>query len=375
MKTKNFKRKLIVACDVDDVLMPCISKAAVEVESRLGIHISYEECKEYNFTNFPQVIRDCFFDVMAEPEFYQDQMPYDGAVNFINALLDAGHEVVIASAVPPLMMGIRSEVMLHMFPRLNPHNIMLGARKDLLHVDFLIDDAMHNIEKSPAKYPVIMARPWNQHAKGYLRANSYEEILELVEKVAAAPSDSEKPSAAGHTGMVCVVGPAGAGKTFICDELVKNPLFKKARAVTTKEAAPNDPHKQDYIPVSDEQFEEYRENDMLLELTGDGYQYGILKSEVPSIWAEGKVAVKPVDMAGANACKAEYGDRCVTVYIRRNKEDIIQAILAKDIPNEEKAQRLMNLDQEFDNELLCDFTVSNNGSLEHAVRQIMRIVG
>ena len=35
----------------------------------------------------------------------------------------------------------------------------------------------------------------------------------------------------------------------------------------------------------------------------------------------------------------------------------------------------MTLDQEMENERLCDWTVSNNGSLDHAIRQIMRIVG
>lgn len=375
MKT-NTKTKLTIALDVDDVLMPCISKAAVTVGERLGIRISYEECVAYNFTNFPKDIAACFFEVMAEPEFYQDQVPYEGAVEFINALLDAGHEVVIASAVPPLMMGIRSEVMLRMFPRLNPRNIMLGARKDLLHVDFLLDDAMHNIEKSPARYPVIMTRPWNADAEGYLRANSYEEFLELVEKVAEAPADSEKPATAGHTGLVCLVGPTGSGKTFICDELVKNPLFKKARAVTTKEKVNNDQHGKDYIIVTDEQFAKYQKNGALLGVTDHGdYKHGILKSEIPAIWAKGKVAIKPVDMAGAEACKTEYGDRCVTVYIRRNKQDIIQAILERDISNESKAEQLLRLEQEFDNELLCDWTVSNNGSLDHAVQQVMRIVG
>ena len=43
--------------------------------------------------------------------------------------------------------------------------------------------------------------------------------------------------------------------------------------------------------------------------------------------------------------------------------------------NADKTLRLMTLDQEMENERLCDWTVSNNGSLDHAIRQIMRIVG
>ena len=47
---------------------------------------------------------------------------------------------------------------------------MLGSRKDLLHVDFLLDDADYNIASSPAKYPVLFTRPWNKSMEGFLRA-------------------------------------------------------------------------------------------------------------------------------------------------------------------------------------------------------------
>lgn len=73
--------------------------------------------------------------------------------------------------------------------------------------------------------------------------------------------------------------------------------------------------------------------------------------------------------------KAVYGEQCVSVFVRRSKEDIVLALLERDISNADKTLRLMTLDQEMENERLCDWTVSNNGSLDHAIRQIMRIVG
>ena len=41
--------------------------------------------------------------------------------------------------------------------------------------------------------------------------------------------------------MICLVGPSASGKSFICDELVKNPLFRKVKALTTRPPRLTDP--------------------------------------------------------------------------------------------------------------------------------------
>ena len=254
---------------------------------------------------------------------------------------------------------------------------MLGSRKDLLHVDFLLDDAVANISSSPAKYPVIFTRPWNRSEEGFLRAANYQEFIKLVEAVSLAPAaDGPKLGAAGHPGMICLVGPSASGKSFICDELVRNPLFRKVRAMTTRLPRADGSDAEEYRFVSDQEFEAEVQSGNLVEHTVyAGYSYAIAKQEVESIWAEGRIAIKPVDIHGATACKAAFGEQCVSVFVRRNKEEIIAALLERDIPNEEKTRRLLTLEQEMENERLCDWTVSNNGSLDHAIRQIMRIVG
>lgn len=254
---------------------------------------------------------------------------------------------------------------------------MLGSRKDLLHVDFLLDDAVSNISGSPAKYPVIFTRPWNRSEEGFLRAADYQEFINLVEAVSLAPAaDGPKLGAAGHPGMICLVGPSASGKSFICDELVRNPLFRKIRAMTTRPPRSDGSDASEYIFVSEQEFEAAVQSGSLVEHTVyAGHSYAIAKHEIESIWAEGRIAIKPVDIYGATACKSAFGDQCVSVFVRRSKEDIIAALLERDIPNEEKTRRLLTLEQEMDNERLCDWTVSNNGSLDHAIRQIMRIVG
>ena len=128
--------------------------------------------------------------------------------------------------------------------------------------------------------------------------------------------------------------------------------------------------------MSESEFKAAIDDGSLVEhTTYAGHGYAIAKQEIEAIWAEGRIAIKPVDIHGAMACKAVYGEQCVSVFVRRSKEDIVLALLERDISNADKTLRLMTLDQEMENERLCDWTVSNNGSLDHAIRQIMRIVG
>ena len=52
----------------------------------------------------------------------------------------------------------------------------------------------------------------------------------------------------------------------------------------------------------------------------------------------------------------------------------MSALLERNVPNSDKAGRLLSLDAEMNNESLCDWTVSNNGTLDYAVQQILKIV-
>lgn len=368
-------RKLVIALDVDDVLFICLARAVKEAQRR-GCDVEYEQIIDYYFKNLPAETGELLLKIMQEPRFYQDQEVLPGAVEMVDELLAAGHEVIIASAVFPKLMGYRSEMLLSIFPKLNPRNIMLGARKDLLHVDFLLDDHLDNIKTSPAKYPVLFTQPWNKDAQDFLRVSSYREFIQLVEAVSLAP-EKEKRSLikAGRPGILCLVGPSASGKSFICDELVRNPMFRKVRAMATRKPRPGDMAANEYVFVNEENFLQHLASGELVESTVyNGQRYGIAKEEIEQIWHDGRIAIKPVDISGAPACKKAYGDRCATVFVRRSKEDIVNALLERDCPNADKAGRLLSLDAEMGNESLCDWTVSNNGTLDYAVQQILKIV-
>jgi len=166
-KNRENRKKLVIAIDWDNVLTLCTELACQKATER-GYPINVKDAKQYSFKNFPKETSDMLMSIFDEPDFFDSQIPYPGAVEMVEELVAAGHEVIIASAMKSDRMGIRAHQIRTFVPCVDPKNIMLGSRKDLLHVDFLLDDALSNIDSSPAKYPVVFTQPWNMAGEGYL---------------------------------------------------------------------------------------------------------------------------------------------------------------------------------------------------------------
>lgn len=71
----------------------------------------------------------------------------------------------------------------------------------------------------------------------------------------------------GHPGIICLVGRSASGKSFICDELERNPLFKKVRAMTDRAPRSNEVQGKEYLFVSQEEFRRTEGSGKLLEST------------------------------------------------------------------------------------------------------------
>ena len=180
----NRKYRLSTALDVDDLLMECTSYA---------IRLANEKYKFdppmtiYEKAHWGKLgtRADSIYPYFSDAEFYRTQPVYPEAKEFVRKLSQMT-EVYICTAVPPEFMGIRAQRIREEFPEIPADHIYMGSRKDKIHVDILFDDAMHNILNSPAKYPILMRRPWNEEATGMLAVNNYDEFLKLVRSLRKA---------------------------------------------------------------------------------------------------------------------------------------------------------------------------------------------
>lgn len=361
--------RMTTALDVDDVLLECIPYA---------IRLANEK---YNFDpplTIHEVDRwgklgtraDVIFEFFTE-EFFRTQPVIEGAKEFVRKLSQMT-EVFVCTSVYPQFMSIRAEVIMREFPEIPPENIYMASRKDKLNVDILFDDGMHNVIKSNAAYPILMRRPWNQSATGMLAVNNYDEFLKLVEVISTSYStvkdDLKNPS------IVALVGPSGSGKGEIAKILLeKEPRLEKLLSYTTIDPTSNTENDW-YNYIDKTEFFKMVDNSELFQSTMyAGHGFGSKKSDVDALIGEGKTVLTIMDICGAMSLKTCYKD-VLTIYVKRDKRELLKSILEKNSTNEDKVNRIISIDDERRNEEICDYVIENNGDCEEAADKILELL-
>ncbi|MBO5479914.1 MAG: guanylate kinase [Clostridia bacterium] len=368
----NGKFRLSTALDIDDLLMECTSYA---------IKLANEKYKFdpplsiYEITSWGKqgTRSDAIFEFFKDPDFYRTQPVYKGAKEFVKKL-STMTEVFVSTAIPPEFMGIRAKRIMEEFPEIPPDHIYMGSRKDKINVDILFDDAMHNVLRSEAQYPILMRRPWNEAATGMLAVNTYDEFLKLVEVIADSYSLRPEKYSLSEPSVVVLVGPSGSGKSKIATRVLENTdRFEKLVCYTTKDPTAVSENEW-YNYVSLETFRQMCESGEMFQSTMyAGHGYGSCKSDVEAILKKGKHVLTTMDICGAMSLKTNFRN-VITIYIERDKKALLSNILRKNSSIDDKVNRIIAIDAEKKNAEICDYVVAFD-TYENAVEQICRILG
>ncbi len=367
----NRKYKLSTALDIDDVLIECTGYAIKLANEKYKFDppLSIYEATEWG----KQGKRiDVIHEFFKDPEFYRTQPLLSGAKEFVKEL-SKRTELFVSTAIPPEFMGIRAKRIMEEFPEIPPDHIYMGSRKDKIHVDILFDDAMHNVLRSEAKYPILFRRPWNEKATGMLAVNTYEEFLRLVEEIADSYSVRPEKYAFREPSIVVLVGPSGSGKSKIATQILgKTDKFEKLVSYTTKDpTAVEENAWYNYVDLP--KFRSMCESGEMFQSTMyAGHGYGSKKSDVEKILGAGKHVLATMDICGAMSLKTHFKN-VITVYMQRDKRAILSNILKKNSTEEDKINRIIAIDFENQNARICDYVIEFS-AYEDAISELCEIL-
>ena len=361
------KYKLSTALDIDDLLMECVPYAIRLANEKYQFD---PPLTIYEVDHWGQLgtRADVIFEFFHDPEFFRTQPVIQGAREFVRKLSQMT-EVFVSTSVYPEFMSIRAQRIMEEFPEIPADHIYMGSRKDKIDVDILFDDGMHNVLKSNAAFPILMRRPWNREATGVLAVNTYDEFLKLVEVISDSYSTRHQPPSLTEPGVVVLVGPSGSGKTQIAEQLLhRSSTFERLVSYTTEQHPGQNPEQYHQVELDD--FRAMCESGELFEYTMYADRcFGSRKQDVERILNRGKHVLTVMDICGAMAMKTHF-PRVTTIYIKRDKKELMASILTKDISVDEKVKRLLAIESEDRNAEVCDYVVSFD-SFEHAVDQIL----
>ena len=128
--------------------------------------------------------------------------------------------------------------------------------------------------------------------------------------------------------VIIVSGPSGVGKSTICKEVIKRlDNIYLSVSVTTRPKSDAEVDGQDYWFISEQEFQERIENDMLLEHAEVfGHLYGTPKDKVEEAINEGKNVILEIDVQGAKQTQTFFPDAVMIFILPPTEKDLVKRI-------------------------------------------------
>lgn len=187
-------------------------------------------------------------------------------------------------------------------------------------------------------------------------------------------------SAAAQTVLLILAGPAGVGKSTLCDRLVATvPGFERVITATTRSPRPNEVHARDYHFLTEAQFDARLAANDFLEWAWvhRKYRYGTLKSAVLDRLSHTSL-VANLDVQGVRSIRAAAETipllkaRLVTIFVAPDSFDVLRERLQGRGPvsAEELERRMQSAELEMGERHNYDYVI-HSGSKEQDFRALL----
>jgi len=192
-------------------------------------------------------------------------------------------------------------------------------------------------------------------------------------------SSNSHPQPSVSAGLLAVIsGPSGVGKSTICGALVDRLGAKFSVSATTRPAGPGERNGQDYLFLSQQQFEQHLNSDEFLEHAQVfGHSYGTLAQPVIEALHSGRIVVLEIDVNGAKQIRQRFGRAKMFLILPPEPGTLCDRLNTRQRDAQTViAERLAKADGEirFARESGCyDYTIVND-DLEDAINQIVTII-
>ncbi len=178
-------------------------------------------------------------------------------------------------------------------------------------------------------------------------------------------------------GLIIVVSaPSGAGKTTVCDKLLKDmPELAMSVSYTTRKPRESEENSRDYVFVSKEDFLKEREKGLFLEWAEvHGHLYGTPRDFLERRIENGSDTVLDIDVQGAELIHAAIPDAVLVLLLPPSLDELERRLRGRGSDSDEDIQiRLDNAIAEFERNSMFDYFVVNE-DFEKAVESLKAII-
>lgn len=173
-----------IGLDMDDVVANLLPVWMKRISDATGKDITAYNIRQWEFwRDFDLTMEETFKHLT--PDIYKDVRPFPGAVEAVNALRLAGHEIVFISHCPPNTEMVKQLWLLQygFLPQgqgIDSGHLIPTKDKSHVDVDVLVDDHVKNVETFH-RLAYLMTRPHNSQLPcSRSRVNSLEEFATTI---------------------------------------------------------------------------------------------------------------------------------------------------------------------------------------------------
>ena len=144
--------------------------------------------------------------------------------------------------------------------------------------------------------------------------------------------------------VVIISGPSGVGKSTICEGLVKqmDDVYLSV-SVTTRPKSDAEVDGEDYWFISEEEFQQRIDNDLLLEHAKVfSHYYGTPKDKIVEALDAGKVAILEIDVQGAMQAKTVFDDAVMIFILPPTEKDLAERMNRRGRDPKDAAEERLN---------------------------------
>lgn len=175
-----------VAIDLDGVMWDLITPWLEQYNRFTNENVTIDQIKSYHISEYVNH-EEILYYILESASFWENIKPYEGARDAIQMLKEQSEiDLVIATNTCYKIASAKINHMLELFPEIQPDEVILTKRKDLLNVDFLIDDYENNLRQTLVRHriPVLIDQPYNRHfannTYGIIRKSNLLEAAQMI---------------------------------------------------------------------------------------------------------------------------------------------------------------------------------------------------
>ncbi len=179
----------IVYVDVDDTIEDLLLSWVNYLNSKYNLNVDINDCKGWDLTLlFPTLTDKQIVDALWDVELWKSIKPIDGAIQYLQKLVEDGFDVYLATATHISYYNDKYKYVINKyFPFITEDHIITIHNKQLLKGLVLVDDYVENL-KDADYYGILFESYYNKDVdlskeSKIMRAHNWKECYDLIHDI------------------------------------------------------------------------------------------------------------------------------------------------------------------------------------------------